>query len=508
MNTLRMIIRLYYYGTAVKTIATMVRASRNTIKKYIRIWNTLGISYDDFCSKSDEELSELFSVSPVSAVPNFRLEALERLVPDYCKRLSKKGMTSLRLYEEYKTAHPDGYGISHFRATLQRHLQLSKTTMHIHHKAGDKMYVDYAGDKLHLTLPDGTTQAVEVFVAILGCSQLTYVEATESQRKEDFIRSCENALHYYGGVPLAIVTDNLRSAVTRASRYEAVLNDDFAAFGEHYGLAICPARGYKPKDKALVENAVKLAYRHIYPRLEGQKYSDLHSLNLALRGALELYNGKAFSSKSYSRRDHFEDVEREVLRPLNPLRFEIRTHLEVTVNRYGHVRLKEDIHFYSVPYIHIGKRVKMSYNADSVDIYWERELIASHKRDRKPHDYTTNPDHQPAQHRFVSEWTPERFLAQAHAIGEDVEHYISKVLESGRHPEQAYKSCVGIMALARKVGGERISSACRFASALGVYGYQNLADILNRCLDQLDASGDDEDDIPEHKNIRGKDYFK
>lgn len=508
MNTLRTIIRLYCYGTAVKAMATMVRTSRNTIKKYIRIWNTLGLSYDEFCTKSDEELALLFSVKVSTAAPNPRLEELELLLPGYCKKLSRRGVTTTQLHQEYLAAHPDGYSISQFRANIRRHLQLSKAVMHIEHKAGDKMYVDYAGDKLHLTLPDGTHKPVEVFVAILGCSQLTYVEATESQRKDDFIRSCENALHFYGGAPLALVTDNLRSAVTRASRYEAVLNEDFAAFGEHYGIALCPTRGYKPKDKALVENAVKLTYRHIYTRLDGQKFSDLHTLNLALHSALEIYNNKQFSSKSYSRRDHFEDVEREVLRPLNPLRFEIRTHLLVTVNRYGHVRLKEDVHSYSVPHIHIGKKVKLSYNNDSVAVYWEHELIASHKRDRTPHAYTTNPDHQPARHRFVSEWTPENFLAQARAIGDEVEYYVSKILESRHHPEQAYKCCAGIMALARKVGHERIVSACRFAASLGVYGYMNLEDILNRRLDQLEAQGEEESDMPEHDNIRGKEYYK
>jgi hypothetical protein len=348
-----------------------------------------------------------------------------------------------------------------------------------------------------------------VFVAVLGCSQLTYVEATESQRKEDFIGSCENALHFYGGVPQALVTDNLKSAVTKASRYEAVLNEDFAAFGDHYDIALCSARGYKPKDKALVENAVKLTYRYIYTRLEGQKYSNLHSLNLALRSALEIYNNKQFSSKSYSRRDHFEDVEKDVLRLLNPIRFEIRTRLQVTVNRYGHVRLKEDNHSYSVPHVHIGKKVKLLYSNDGVAIYLDHELIASRKRDRTLHGYTTNPDHQPPQHRYVSEWSPENFLAQARAIDPDVEFYVSKILESRGHPEQAYKCCSGIMTLARKVGYERIASVCRFATSLDSYGYTVLENILNRRLDQLETHIEEEDDeIPEHDNIRGKDYYK
>jgi transposase len=510
MKTLRMIIRLYCYGTAVKAMASMVRTSRNTIKKYLRIWNTLGISYEEFCDKSDEELARLFSINLSPLRPNSRMDEMERLLPEICKKLKRRGVTTLMLHDEYMADHPDGYSISQFRGHIRRHLQLSKAVMHIEHKAGDKMYVDYAGDKLHLTLADGTRQQVEVFVAILGCSQLTYVEATKSQRKEDFIGSCENALHFFGGAPLALVTDNLKSAVTKASRYEAVLNEDFAAFGEHYGVALCPARGYRPKDKALVENAVKLTYRHIYTRLEGQTFSDLHSLNLALRSALEIYNNKEFSSKSYSRRDHFEDVEKDVLRPLNPIRFELLTHLVVTVNRYAHVRLKEDIHYYSVPHIHIGKKVKLSYNNDSVAVYLEHELITFHKRDRTPHGYTTEAEHQPARHRFVIEWSPENFLAQARAIDEDVEHYVAKVLESRSHPEQAYKCCAGIMTLARKVGNERIASACRFATSLDSYGYTVLENILNRRLDQLEVREEepDEDEMPEHDNIRGKEYYK
>lgn len=183
MKTLRTIIRLYCYGTSVKAIATMVCASRNTIKKYIRIWNTLDISYEGFCSKSDQELALLFSVNSLTAPANSRLEALEEKLPEYCTRLRQPGMTTLKVHEEYLADYPDGYSISQFRANIRRYLQLTKAVMHVEHKAGYKMYVDYAGDKLHLPLPDGSKQPVEVFVAILGCSQLTYVEVTESQRK-------------------------------------------------------------------------------------------------------------------------------------------------------------------------------------------------------------------------------------------------------------------------------------------------------------------------------------
>jgi hypothetical protein len=204
----------------------------------------------------------------------------------------------------------------------------------------------------------------------------------------------------------------------------------------------------------------------------------------------------------------FEDVERDVLRPLNQLRFELRTHLVVTVNRYHHVRLKEDDHFCSVPHTLIGKKVKLSYSGDSVAIYLDHELVASHKRDRTLHGYTTEPDHQPASHRYVIEWTPENFLAQARAIAPEVEYYVSKVLESRGHSDQTHKCCAGIMTLARKVGHERIVSACRFATSLDSYGYTALENILNRRLDQPEAQIEEEDEMPEHDNIRGKEYYK
>jgi transposase len=192
-----------------------------------------------------------------------RILELEPLLPGYCKRLKKKGMTREALHLEYLQQYPQGYGRSRFNNAIHTYLQLSKPVMHLDHKAGDKMYIDFTGSKLQFHPAEGSHRDAEFFVAILGCSQLPYVEAVESQRKEDLIKACENALHYFGGVPGAIVPDNLRSAVTKGSKYEAVLNDEFAVFAEHYAVTVVPARIDKPRDKSLVEGAVKLIYRSI-----------------------------------------------------------------------------------------------------------------------------------------------------------------------------------------------------------------------------------------------------
>lgn len=269
MIKLRTIIRLYEGQHGLKSIATLSRTSRVTVKKYIKIWNSLEMSFIEFQRKSDAELRELFCVEDSPAPPNPRLEELEGLLPQICKELGRRGMTTLKQWDKYIAEHPDGYGLTQFRYAVQRYRMVSNPTMRMEHKSGDKLFVDFTGDKLLIYPPGEQPRQVEVFVAILGCSLLTYVEAIESQCKEDFITVCENALYYYGGVPQAIVPDNLKSAVTKANRHEPTINEEFSRFAEHYGMVVDPARVRKPRDKAPVENAVKLTYKDIFTALDG-----------------------------------------------------------------------------------------------------------------------------------------------------------------------------------------------------------------------------------------------
>jgi transposase len=497
MNRLRQIIRLYCQGTGIKTIHGMVGISRNTIKKYVRVWHDLGMTHEEFGARSDSELAVLFTTPEAKVTSSPRMQVLEALLPEISKRLKKKGVTREMLHAEYIEKHPDGYARSRFNNTVHTYLQLSKPVMHIDHKAGDKMYIDFTGSKLQLTMPqDDIARDVEV-----------YVEAVESQRKEDLIKACENALHYFGGVPGAIVPDNLRSAVTRGSKYEAILNDEFASFAEHYAVTVVPARVYKPRDKALVEGAVKLIYRSIYARLEGRKFGDLESLNSAIRPALEIHNNKPFSGRTYSRREQFEEIERDALGGLNPLRYEVNKQVMVTVMKNGYVRLGEDIHYYSVPYNYIGKKVKVLYTSIAVKVYYQYTLIASHRRNRIKYRHTTDDNHLASQHRYTTEWCPEKFIKEAEAIHEDVASYITKVLEHKVYPEQAYKSCAGILSFARRVGAGRLAGACRWAHNLHQYNYPIIEEILRKRLDQLQPE-DETSVIPTHNNIRGKEYYQ
>jgi transposase len=289
MQKLRQVIRLYGQGKGTKSINSMLGVSRNTIKKYLQIFHSSGISHEKFFSMSDSELSSMFHVNKSPSATQRQLD-LEAMLPGLCKQLKRKGVTREQLHKQYLEKYPDGYGRSRFNNFIYLYLGQSHPVMHINHKAGEKMYIDFAGEKLYLFDFEDNRIGVEVFVAILGCSQLTYVEAVSSQKKEDLIKVCENALHYFEGVPQVIVPDNLKSAVTKGSKYEAIINPDFASFAEHYSTTVIPARAYKPRDKSLVEGAIKLVYKNIYTKLEGRIFHDLESLNAAIRSGVELHN--------------------------------------------------------------------------------------------------------------------------------------------------------------------------------------------------------------------------
>lgn len=330
-----------------------------------------------------------------------------------------------------------------------------------------------------------------------------------TQKKEDFINACQGALHYYGGVPAAIVPDNLKSAVTKSSKYEPVLNAAFADFAEHYSTTILPARAYKPRDKALVENAVKIIYTRIYTKIRTENYFSLIELNIAIGVALEVHNSTLLTGRNYSRRQQFEEVERIALAPLPILRYELKKQLLATVMKSGFIFHTQDKNYYSVPFNFIGKKVTVKYSYHIVEIYYDHESIAKHLRSVRPYHYTTNKDHLASTHRFVSDWTPEFFLSWSENIHEDVKLYILKILSRKQHPEQAYKTCVGILSFAKKVGKERLIKACQRALGFGIYNYKTIQSILEKGMDNYEESQDGEQlKMPLHENIRGKGYYQ
>jgi transposase len=509
MTKIRSILRLYTQGVSKKTISEKAGATRNTVKKYIRHYIAMNIPLEELDQMSDTELEQLFSIKEQNE-PQKRMNDLLDIFPEIEKALKRKGVTKESVWRKYFEAHPDGYRETQFRNHYNQWSKHVNSSMHVEHKAGDKMFVDYAGH--HLKIVNDTTgeiKEVEVFAAILGASQLTYVEATYTQQKEDFITSCENAVHYFGGAPQAIVTDNLKSAVIRSSKYEPTLNEAFSDFILHYCMAALPAGPYKPKHKALVEGVVKIIYRTIFAVLNDRVFTSLEELNIAIWEALEEHNNRPMSNRPYSRRQLFEEVERLELQSLPLRRYDLKRKKVATVMKNNYVCLAEDKNYYSVPYIHIGKKVNIFYSQTEVEVFYRYERIAHHLRDRTPFRYITVDEHMAYKNRFMTDWTPEYFIERATNVGDDTRKYIISILEKRQHPEQAYRSCQGILSFASKVGNDRLDKACHRALLYRDYSYMTIKTILERKMDQIPLDSEEGGKImPLHGNIRGKLYYK
>ena len=508
MSKIRKVIKFHCSGKSKLFISNYLSLSRNTVKKYIALFDALGLNLEDLEKKADADLEDLFSQSTLESA-NPKLEKLQSYFPKMERDLKKVGVTVQHLWEEYYKENPDGLKSSQFRYHFRNWSNRVNPVMHMNHKAGDKMYVDYAGKILSVIDQDtGEIREVQFFVAILGASQYTYAEASLSQQKEDFVASVENAVRFFGGTPGAIVPDNLKSAVIKSSRFEPTINETLADFAEHYQTTILPARAYKPRDKSLVEGAVKILYRRIYVHLREQKFFSLDQLNEQIWNLLEIHNKKKLTARPYSRLELFTEDEKKELNPLPQERFEIKYQSFATVMQNGHVSLSSDKNFYSVPYQYLRKKVKLLYTKSTVEIYYKYNRIATHPRHYKPYVYTTNPEHMASTHQFVADWSASRFLDWASGIDPSVGEFIMKIIDSKNHPEQAYKSCLGILSFEKKVGKQRLINACKRALDYRIYSYKAIQNILENNLDRIDIESETDLELPHHDNIRGKNYFK
>jgi transposase len=508
MSKVRKVLQLHDKGSSKLFISKYLSISRNTVKKYIALYQLLDMTMDDISNRSDSELEEIFSSSsPTELTP--KLKSVYAFFPHMERQLKKTGVTKHLMWEEYFKKHPDGLKSSQFNEHYNRWSKKVNPVMHMIHKSGDKMYIDYAGKKLHIVDKESNEMTeVEFFVAILGASQYTYAEATPSQKNEDFIVSTENAMHYFNGVPAAIVPDNLKSAVKRSNRYEPTINETFLDFAEHYGTTILPARAYKPRDKSLVEGVIKILYQRIYTVLSKNTYYSIDELNEDIWRELDLHNAKKLTGRPYSRLQMFKEDEQLKLSSLPVERFEVKQVSQGTVMQNGHVYLSADMHYYSVPYQFIRKKVKILYTSRNVEIFHKYNRIAFHKRNPKPYNYTTIKQHLASTHQFISEWTPQRFINWGESIDESVKLFITHLLEIRQHPEQAYKSCMGVLSFSKKVGNERLINACKRALDYKIYNYKIIKNILDRGLDMITDETDNDDLLPDHHNIRGENYYK
>jgi transposase len=439
--------------------------------------------------------------------------ARDRPLPDFGYLHAERrrpGVTLQLLHLEYLEQHPDGYRYSQFCERYRSWLGRQRVTMRQVHRGGEKMFTDYAGKKLAIV--DGRTGVVtevELFVAVMGASSYTYAEATRSQRSADFLASHARALEYFGGVPALVVPDQLKSAVTLPCRYEPGIQRTYEEFSRHYGTVILPARPARPRDKAKVEVAVQVVERWILARLRNDTFFSLDALNERIGELLEQINHRPMRAYGKSRHELFERLDRPALKPLPTERFVYGEWKLARVNIDYHVAI--DHHLYSVPFGLVHEYVDVRSTVSTVEIYFKGERIASHARSYRRGGYTTVSAHMPKSHQKHLEWTPSRLIHWASTVGPKTAELVAAILTERRHPEQGYRSCLGILRLEKLYGRARLEAACARAVAVRARSYRHVDSILKNGLDRvpLPEAAAEQSTLPlQHENIRGGQYYQ
>jgi hypothetical protein len=503
---IKQIISLHLDSLSNRQIGDTLGISRNTINSYIKLIKASDYKAEELLQFDVGRLKELFPSQ--TTIKNERFDELMRYFEKVNQARNHPGFTFLYHYEDYKLQAKEPYSYTQFMEHYRRKFANTKGSMKLEHEPGKELYIDFAGSKLHIVDKEtGEQIPVEVFVAILPNSQYTYVEACKSQKREDLITCMNHAMAFYGGVPKAIVSDNLKSAVTRASKYEPDINRSFKDFAHHYNCVINPTRSYSPQDKALVENAVQLSYQRIYYPLRQMTFFSLQDLNREIQKLLVSYNDALFQRKQASRRELFQSVERSYLKPLPSQPYQLKEYCRAKVQKIGYVYFSPDKSYYSVPYRYIGKYTMIHYTSSTVEVYYYHERIASHVRNPSMGHYNTNKKHLSSTHRYYTDWSPEFFKKKAAVHGENVLACINGLFIECDYPETAYKRAMGIIQLHRQYGSKRLDNACKRAVYADAVSYTRIKNILQKNLDK-DLFEDQEKDntqshIPAHGNIRG-----
>lgn len=504
MEQIKQIIQLKRDGVAIREIAKRVGVSRNSVRKYLLLLKGTEFS-------QDSELAAAAYVNDQLELEQERLKHLHHHFSSNSAELNKTGVTRQLLHQEYLLKHPDGYSYSRYCYHLSQYLKSRDLSMHLHYEAGDMIMIDFAGKKLSYTDPfSGEVIQVQVFVAVLPFSGLIFLNAVHTQRSEDFVSCINKMLRFYHGVPATILCDNLKTAVIRPSRYEPEFTELCGQLSEHYSTTFSATRPYHPKDKAMVEGAVRICYQHVYAPLRNRTFTSLEGLNRAIQEQLVLLNAKPYKKTPYSRSYYFEQKERCALKALPSEPFALKKVVVLTVQRNYHVQLTEDHRYYSVPFIHVGKKVKVYYDSRSVEVYLGHERIAVHVRPHHHHKaYTTLAEHMPPHHQRMHQikgFNREDLLRKAALIGSSTHSAAQLILENSIYIEQNYKSCFGMLKLEGKYGVSRLEAACARALKGPRVNYTMVKTILERGLDAHEIK-EPELPLPLHDNIRGKDHY-
>jgi len=507
--------------TAMRKIRDVLRLTFAEHFSRRQVSASLGIPFTTVCEYVDRSRQAGLSWPLPEHLDDSGLEALlftkaappmgERALPDWNHvhlELRRPGVTLQLLNLEYLEQQPEGYQYSQFCERYRRWQRHLDVVMRQEHRAGEKMFIDFAGQTVPIVdRATGVITEAELFVTVLGASNYLYAEAFPSQELPYWIAGHAHALSFYGGAARLWVCDNLKSGVTKAHRYEPLINRTYEEMAAHYGCAVLPARPRKPRDKAKIEAGVLIAERWVLARLRNRIFFSLGELNAAIRELVDHLNRKPFKKLPGSRLSLFEEVERAALRPLPPTAYEFALWPSARVNIDYH--LEVDRHYYSVPYRYVGELCDVRLTASTVEIFLHGRRIASHLRSYKRGGFTTEANHMPESHRRHLEWTPSRIVSWARQTGPATGELAEGILQSRPHPEQGYRSCLGIMRLGRRYGSERLEAACKRALTVRAFSYRSVESILKNGLDRHP--------LPDqlrlrphrpHENLRGPHYYK
>jgi len=512
MRKVRNILRLKHEtGLGVRQIARSLRISHGTVVNYLERAAAAGIGWPLPEGIDDEGLQQLLFASQNPP------EKARRALPDMAElhkelrgKGHRKGTTRQLLWEEYRANHPDGYAYTQFCEYYKRFESTLEPALRQPYKAGEKMFVDWAGETISVVDPTtGAARQVYLFVAALGASNHTYAEAFENTRLPFWIEAHIHTWEFYGGVTAITVPDNPKSAVTTPCRYEPVLHRNYEELAEHYGTVIIPARSGEPQDKAKVEEAVQNAERRILAVLRHQTFFSLTELNTAIRKALDDLNRRPFQKMPGCRAQLFAELDKPALRPLPEKRYELAQWREAKANIDYHVQV--DWHCYSVPHRLVNQTVEVRVGVRTVEIFYRGQRVALHARSHQRGSFTTDPAHRPKSHQQHLEWTPSRLVGwSTHEVGPQCGQAVTRLLENKRHSEQGYRACLGIIRLGRRYGAARLESACRRAMLLDACNYRSIKSILATAVDRqpLPKSGTAPVQTILHENLRGQDYYR
>ena len=505
MRKIKEVLRLCWgQGLSKRQAAVSCGISRPAVDGYLRRAEAAGLCWPLPVALDDGALERLlFPRAPT-------LPDTARAAPDWCavhRELKRPGVTLQLLWHEYRQTHPRGYQYTWFCRQYRAWTGQLDLVMRQSHRAGEKLFVDYAGMRAEVIDPaTGTVREAQVFVAVLGASNYTYAEATWTQGLADWIGAHVRCFTYFGGVPEVVVPDNLRAGVARAHRYEPDINPTYQDLATHYGVTVIPARVRRPRDKAKAEVGVQVVERWILAALRHRQCFSLAELNRAIRELLETLNQRPFRKLPGSRRALFEQLDEPALRslPVEPYEYaewkQARVHIDYHVEVHGH--------YYSVPHTLIKKQVDVRSTANTIECFYRGRRIASHRRSHQKGRHTTVTAHMPEAHRQAGEWSPQRLERWAASIGTATARLVRHRLTVRQHPQQAYRSCLGILRLGNTYGNDRLEAACRRALTLGSHSYKSIESILRHGLDRQPLTEQTEAALPEdHENLRGPSYY-